>query len=142
MTTILGFLKAKKLIIIYGLVASFIVGFSIKAYNHIYNEGYNKRISEYQAAYDLELQTQQKEYDRKLSETIKLMKEENKAALKRQEAKTEIALRTETVVRYVDKIVVKTECNDLAADVVWLLSESTETINNEAERSTESNYKF
>lgn len=142
MITILGLLKANKNLIIYSLIGVCLVLGLYKLYNSIYQSGYNKRTDEYQTAYNLELETQQKEYDDKLAKTIKLMRLENEAALDRQVAKTDIAVRTEKVIQYVDKIVVKTECNDLAVNVVWMLSESTTTINNQAKRTTKSNYKF
>lgn len=142
MTTIVGFLKAKKLVLVYTIAATFVVGLAYKTYNAIFDLGYNKRTSEYTEAYNLEIKKQQDLYDEKLKQTISVMETENKAALDRKDSKAEVIVKTQKVIQYVDKIVVKNECSDLATDVVWMLSESTSTINNEAKRATKTQYKF
>lgn len=142
MITILGFLKANKNAVLGFLVFCIFVYSVYNICSYIYDSGYKQRTSEYEQAYILEVEKQQKEYEIKLEQALKVMQSENQAALDRQDVKKEIAIKTEKVIQYVDKIIVKDECANLASDVVWLLSESTATINNEAKRTTKADYKF
>lgn len=114
-----------------GLILAFLY-----AYNWAYDKGYSAKTSEYEKAYVELAEADKKAYDKKVENALALQKAELEAVAKDSVQLKEIEIQVKTVTKYVDKIVVKTECNDLATDIVGMLSEAN-SITVQAARSTE-----
>lgn len=132
MTIILGLLGKFKyhLLAMAGLILAFLY-----AYNWAYDKGYSAKTSEYEKAYVELVEADKKAYDKKVENALALQKAELEAVAKDSVQLKEIEIQVKTVTKYVDKIVVKTECNDLATDIVGMLSEAN-SITVQAARST------
>lgn len=121
MTIIAGLLEKFKyhLLAMAGLILAFLY-----AYNWAYYKGYSAKTDEYDKAYAELVEADKKAYGIKVKDALALQKAELEANTKDAVQLKEIEIQVKTVTKYVNKIIVKTECNDLATDVVGMLSEA------------------
>lgn len=133
MTIILGLLEKFKyhLLLIAGVILAFLY-----AYNLAYDKGYSAKVAEYEKDYAELVEADRKAYEVKVQKALDLQKADFEAKEKDAVKIKEVEIQVKTVTKYVDKIIVKNECVDLASDVVGLLSEAN-SITVQAARSAE-----
>ena len=121
MTIILGLLGRFKgpLLLIAGLILAFLY-----AYDWAYDKGYSAKSAEYDTKYKELVEADKKAYETKVKDALALQKADLEAVNKDNIQLKEVETQVKTVTKYVDKIIVKNECTDLASDVVGLLSEA------------------
>lgn len=129
----LSFLNANKRIIgfLLGAVTLAIALYQIKA--HIYQSGRESMRIELQAAHNQAIESQRKEYERKIDESLSAIQANHNDEIERIKNEREIITKVETVTEYVDKeIIVEVGCDKLAADIVGVLEQATSIISTRA----------
>ena len=126
----ISFLIANKRIIsfVLGAVTLAIALYQLKS--HIYDSGRESMRIELQAAHNEAIESQRKEYERKIDESLSAIQANHNDEIERIRNEREIITKVETVTEYVDKeIIVEVGCDKLASDIVGVLEQATSIIN-------------
>lgn len=102
----------------------------------IYKAGIDRCETSAQAALVAQANEHRAEVEREIQAALDLQAREHAAELNRVRSEREVEVKTKEVIKYVDRIqVVPAECDGLAADVIRVLQQSTDTVR-EATRSS------
>lgn len=104
-----------------GALAALVALYQLHGY--VYQTGFNAGQQELISAHNKALEQQRKEYERKVQEALNTIAADNTAEIERLRSERQIEYITKEVVRNVE-ITVPAECDQLAADVVSLLSQA------------------
>lgn len=121
-------LKYKKLIGYATAVLTLVVTL-YQLHDYIYKSGYQAAVNEITAEHNKALESQRKEYEKKIEESLERIQADHAQELERVRNEREIITKVETVTEYVDReIIVEAQCDALANHVISVLKQATSIV--------------
>ena len=127
---VLKFLKANKAMIGYATAVAGLLMALYQVGSAIYDTGRESMRTELIAEHNEAMEAAKKEYEDKVSDALKRIQADHVDELARVRNEQEIITKVEKVVEYVDKeIIVQTECDALADNVIVVLKHAIDIVN-------------
>lgn len=127
--------KVKMITAVSGVLGVLLLGYQIS--DRIYQNGYNKAVSDIQTEHNKLLQAQRQQAEQKLAEALDVITQDHKDELNRVKSSQQVSIEIQKVKEYVYKeIEIPVGCNTLANNFVSLRSKATSIINSSADRDT------
>ena len=130
MVALIALLKSNKAAIGYASVVAGLLFTLYQLHSAVYESGRESMRTELIAQHNAAMENARKDYEKRVNESMLRVQADHADELARVRNEREIITKVEKVTEYVDKeIIVQSECDDLANDVISVLKQATNIVN-------------